>query len=272
MPRHRRRSSPPEADEAPAAPAGAPETGQGSRADQWLVDHGLAPSRSRAQADIKAGCVRCAGVLVTKPGWTVPAGAVLEHSGEGLAYVSRGGLKLAHGLDHFRIDPAGLRVLDVGASTGGFTDVVLRRGAAHVTAIDVGHGQLHETLRCDDRVTSIEGLNARDLSADHLASAPDLIVCDVSFISLTLALPPALTLAAPGARLVALIKPQFEAGRDRVGKGGVVKDVAVRTEVCERITVWLQEQQGWSVAGLVDSPILGPEGNAEFLIAARAPS
>ncbi len=183
-------------------------------------------------------------------------------------WVSRGGIKLAHGLDHFAIDPAGLVVLDIGASTGGFTDVALSRGAAKVYAVDVGHGQLAWKLRNDPRVVVLEKTNARHLTRDQVPDPAGLVVCDASFIGLETVLPAPLSLAAPGARLVALIKPQFEVGPARVGKGGVVRDDALHEEVCARIAAWLPAR-GWSVLGLTESPIRGPEGNKEFLIAAR---
>jgi len=182
--------------------------------------------------------------------------------------VSRGGLKLAHALDQFAIDPSGLTVLDVGASTGGFTDVALAGGAAKVYAVDVGHGQLAWKLRKDPRVVVLEKTNARHLTRAEIPDPVDLVVCDASFIGLETVLPAALALAKPGARLVALIKPQFEVGKGRVGKGGVVRDPALHQEVCDRIAAWLPAQ-GWTVLGLTESPILGPEGNKEFLIAGR---
>jgi 23S rRNA (cytidine1920-2'-O)/16S rRNA (cytidine1409-2'-O)-methyltransferase len=185
--------------------------------------------------------------------------------------VSRGGLKLAHGLDHFGIDPAGMVALDVGASTGGFTDVLLRRGAVRVYAVDVGHGQLDWRLRNDPRVVVLEQINARHLSREHVPEPVDLVVTDVSFISLELALPTALALARPGASLIALIKPQFEVGKGQVGKGGVVRDPALHQAVCARIARWLGEEQGWRVLGVSESPITGPKGNREFLIGARRP-
>ncbi|MGH6717999.1 MAG: TlyA family RNA methyltransferase, partial [Alphaproteobacteria bacterium] len=184
-------------------------------------------------------------------------------------YVSRGGLKLAHGLDHFAINVTGLNALDIGASTGGFTDVLLRRGAAHVTAVDVGYGQFDWRLRSDARVTLRERTNARGLTAELVGPRPGIITADVSFISLEKALPAALALAAPGCWLVALIKPQFEVGKGLVGKGGVVREPALHDEVCRRIEAWLAMQAGWRVLGTVESPILGPEGNREFLVAAR---
>ena len=182
--------------------------------------------------------------------------------------MSRGGLKLARALDAFQIDPAGLIVLDVGASTGGFTDVLLTRGAKKAYAVDVGQGQLAWKLRNDPRVVVLEKTNARRLTAGEVPDPIDLVVCDASFIGLETVLPAPLALARPGARLVALIKPQFEVGKGRVGKGGVVRDPVLHREVCDRIAAWLP-QQGWIVIGIADSPILGPEGNKEFLIAAR---
>jgi 23S rRNA (cytidine1920-2'-O)/16S rRNA (cytidine1409-2'-O)-methyltransferase len=198
----------------------------------------------------------------------VPADRPLEVRGADHPWVSRGGLKLAHALDHFAIDPGGLVVLDVGASTGGFTDVALARGAKKVYAVDVGHGQLAWKLRNDPRVVVLERTNARHLTAGDVPEPVDLVVCDASFIGLETVLPAPLALARLGARLVALIKPQFEVGKGRVGKGGVVRDPALHAEVCARIGAWLPTQ-GWTVLGLTASPILGPEGNKEFLIAAR---
>lgn len=238
------------------------------RADQWLVAHGLLPSRARAQAEIKAGTVTLAGIPVSRAGQTVPPDARLEWHGAANPFVSRGGLKLAHALDAFPLDPTDRVALDLGASTGGFTDVLLRSGARRVHAVDVGHGQLHRTLRDDARVIVHERTNARDLSGDLLGERPEAVVCDVSFISLKLALPPALDLAAPGAWLVALIKPQFEVGRAHVGKGGVVKDEAQRAGVRDDLVTWLEERAGWSVSGVTPSPILGPNGNVEYLVAA----
>ncbi len=199
---------------------------------------------------------------------TVAADRPLEVRGAPHPWVSRGGIKLAHGLDRFSIDPAGLTALDVGASTGGFTDVLLSRGAAKVYAVDVGHGQLAWKLRNDARVVVLEKTNARHLTAHEIPEQVDLVVCDASFIGLEAVLPAALSLAKPGARLVALIKPQFEVGKGRVGKGGVVREPELHREVCDRIAAWLPTL-GWTVLGLEESPILGPEGNKEFLIAAR---
>lgn len=237
------------------------------RADQLLVARGLMPSRARAQAEILAGHVRSGGQIVRKPSDTLGEDAEIEVEGAN-PNVSRGALKLLAALDAFHIELHEKHVLDLGASTGGFTQVALERGARHVTAIDVGHGQLHATLRGDRRVTAIEGLNARDLTAAHFQEPPQAIVADLSFISLTLALPPALALAAQQAQLIALIKPQFEAGRAHLGKGGVVKDHAVHADVCDRIRAFLENVR-WRVIGLIDSPILGGDGNKEFLIGAR---
>jgi len=204
-----------------------------------------------------------------KPGTSVAADAALELRGRDHPWVSRGGVKLAHALDHFAIDPAGAVALDIGASTGGFTDVLLSRGARRVYAVDVGHGQLAWKLRSDPRVVVRERCNARYLAAADVPEAPDLIVCDASFIGLETLLPAPLALAAPGARLVALIKPQFEVGARQVGKGGVVRDPALHRAVCGRIAAWLGAQPGWRVDGITESPIRGPEGNVEFLICAR---
>lgn len=239
-----------------------------SRLDQLLVARGLAQSRTEAQALVMAGLVFSAGRRLDKSGLMVAADIALEVRGREHPWVSRGGVKLAAALDHFHIDPAGRVALDIGASTGGFTDVLLSRGAAKVYAIDVGHGQLAWSLRQDPRVVVRERLNARRLSAEQVAEPLSLIVCDVSFISLTLVLPPALRLAAPEADLVALIKPQFEAGREQVGRGGIVRDETVRTAVCQRITDWIAAQPGWRVTGLMPSPICGANGNVEFLVAA----
>lgn len=241
------------------------------RADQLLVERGLVESRQRAQAVILAGLVFTGERRVEKAGQLLPAEAPLTLRGQDHPWVSRGGLKLDHGLTVFAIDPAGLVCLDVGASTGGFTDVLLARGAAKVYAVDVGQGQLAWKLRTDPRVVVLEKTNARYLTAELVPEAPDLVVCDASFISLTLVLPAALALARPGARLVALVKPQFEVGKGEVGKGGVVRDPAQHAAVCERIRGWLEQAVGWRVLGLAESPITGPEGNREFLIAAERP-
>jgi 23S rRNA (cytidine1920-2'-O)/16S rRNA (cytidine1409-2'-O)-methyltransferase len=238
------------------------------RLDLLLVERGLAESRARARALIMAGLVFSGDRRLDKPGMLLEEDTALVVKGRDHPWVSRGGLKLAHALDRFGIDPAGLVCLDVGASTGGFTDVLLSRDAARVYAVDVGRGQLAWKLRVDPRVVLMERVNVRDLTRALITEPIDLVVCDVSFISLTLALPAALSLAAPGARLVALIKPQFEAGRAQVGKGGIVRDPDVRREVCERISAWVAAQPGWRVSGLIDSPIAGADGNLEYLLAA----
>jgi 23S rRNA (cytidine1920-2'-O)/16S rRNA (cytidine1409-2'-O)-methyltransferase len=238
------------------------------RLDVALVERGLAESRAKAQALILAGLVFSNEKRLDKAGTDVAADQPLEVRGAEHPWVSRGGIKLAHGLDHFAIDPAGLVVLDVGASTGGFTDVALSRGATKVYAVDVGHGQLAWKLRNDPRVVVLEKTNARHLTRVEVPEPVDLVVCDASFIGLETVLPAPLALARQGARLVALIKPQFEVGPARVGKGGVVRDAGLHDEVCERIAAWLPAQ-GWTVLGLAESPIRGPEGNREFLIAAR---
>jgi len=240
-----------------------------TRADQLLVDRGLAESRARAQALIMAGLVFSGERRIDKPGLGLAADAPLELRGRDHPWVSRGGLKLVHALDHFAIDPAGLVCLDVGASTGGFTDVLLARGAARVYAVDVGRGQLAWSLRQDARVVVLEGTNARYLNREQVPQPVSLVTCDASFIGLRTVLPAPLALADPGARLIALIKPQFEVGKARVGKGGVVRDPALHREVCEEIGAWLADQPGWRVRGLTESPIRGPEGNREFLITAE---
>lgn len=238
------------------------------RVDQLLVERGLAESRTRAQALIMAGLVFAGERKVAKPGEQLPADAPLDVRGRDHPWVSRGGIKLAHGLDHFAIDPAGAVAIDVGSSTGGFTDVLLSRGAARVYAVDSGTNQLAWKLRQDERVVVHEQTSARVLTPAHIPEPVDLIVCDASFIGLAKVLEVPLGFARPGARLVALIKPQFEAGRDEVGKGGVVRDPAVHARVCDEVAAWL-DASGWTVAGVTQSPITGPEGNVEFLIAAQ---
>ncbi|MCH7778429.1 MAG: TlyA family RNA methyltransferase [Gemmatimonadetes bacterium] len=239
------------------------------RLDQLLVERGLADSRSRARALIMAGLVYSGTRRLDKAGVRLALDARLDVKGRGHPWASRGGIKLAHGLDHFRIDPQGLVCLDVGASTGGFTDVLLSRGAARVYAVDVGRGQLAWKLRGDERVVVLERTNARHLTRDMVPRPVALIVCDVSFIGLETVLPAPLALAAPGAWLVALVKPQFEVGKGRVGKGGVVRDADLHREVCGRIGAWLADRPGWTVLGITESPVTGPSGNKEFLIAGR---
>ena len=239
------------------------------RLDQLLVERGLADSRSRARALIMAGLVYSGTRRLDKAGVRLAQDARLDVRGRGHPWASRGGIKLAHGLDHFRVDPQGLVCLDVGASTGGFTDVLLSRGAARVYAVDVGRGQLAWKLRGDERVVVLERTNARHLTRDMVPHPVALIVCDVSFIGLETALPAPLALAAPGAWLVALVKPQFEVGKGRVGKGGVVREPDLHREVCGRIRAWLADRPGWCVLGITESPVTGPSGNKEFLIAGR---
>jgi 23S rRNA (cytidine1920-2'-O)/16S rRNA (cytidine1409-2'-O)-methyltransferase len=239
-----------------------------TRVDVALVERGLVETRARAQALILAGKVFSGETRLDKAGAIVAADQPLALRGEDHPWVSRGGLKLDHALAHFVIDPRDMIALDIGASTGGFTDVLLARGAARVFAIDVGHGQLAWKLRNDPRVVVLEKTNARHLTASAVPDRVDIIVCDASFIGLETVLPAPLALARDDATLVALIKPQFEVGKGRVGKGGVVRDPALHQEVCARIAAWLTSI-GWEVHGIVESPILGPEGNKEFLIAAR---
>jgi 23S rRNA (cytidine1920-2'-O)/16S rRNA (cytidine1409-2'-O)-methyltransferase len=239
------------------------------RADQALVDRGLVETRTRAQALILAGRVYSSEQRIEKPGQVLRADQALEVRGQDHPWVSRGGVKLDHALGHFGLSPAGLVCLDIGASTGGFTDVLLHHGAARVVAVDVGHGQLAWRLRNDPRVTVLERVNARYLEAAQLPpGAIGALVCDASFIGLQTLLPAPLGLCAPGAWAVALIKPQFEVG-PAVAKGGVVRDAAVHRAVCDRIAGWWRGLPGWTVLGVEASPLLGPEGNREFLIAAR---
>jgi len=233
-----------------------------------LVARGLVDSRSRAQALILAGKVFSGERRVEKAGETVKDDAPLEVRGQDHPWVSRGGRKLDHALSEFEINVTGAVCLDIGASTGGFTDVLLTRGAARVYAVDVGHGQFAWKLRNDDRVIVLERTNARYLTAAEVPEPVDVIVCDASFIGLETVLPASLALAAPGARLVALIKPQFEVGKGQVGKGGVVRDPALHEAVCTRIRAWLDDLPDWTVIDVIESPITGPEGNVEFLIAA----
>lgn len=237
----------------------------GPRADQLLVDRGLVESRSRAQALILAGLVFSGERKIEKAGQPLKPDAPLD--GRDHPWVSRGGVKLAHGLAHFGWNVDGAVAIDVGSSTGGFTDVLLTHGATRVYAVDSGTNQLAWKLRNDPRVIVHEQTNARHLTAAEIAEPVDLIVCDASFISLAKVLATPITFAKADARLVALIKPQFEAGRDEVGKGGVVRDPVVHERVCSDVASWI-EAQGWHVAGVTPSPITGPEGNVEFLIGA----
>jgi 23S rRNA (cytidine1920-2'-O)/16S rRNA (cytidine1409-2'-O)-methyltransferase len=237
------------------------------RADVVVVAQGLAESRTRAQALILAGNVFLGDRRVSKAGDLIAQDAALTIKGRDHPWVSRGGVKLAHGLDRFGFDVSGVIGLDVGSSTGGFTDVLLTRGAGKVYAVDVGTNQLAWKLRSDPRVVVHEQTNARTLSTEIVPEAVDIIVCDASFIALSKVLEAALGLARPGAMLVALVKPQFEAGRGEVGKGGVVRDPLVHRRVCDEAAAWIASR-GWSVVGIETSPITGPEGNVEFLLGA----
>lgn len=237
------------------------------RVDQLLVERGLAESRARAQALILAGLVFLGETKIAKAGQAVAADAVLEVRGRDHPWVSRGGIKLAHAIKVFGLDPAGVIAMDIGSSTGGFTDVLLHNGAIHVFAVDSGTNQLAWKLRQDDRVTVYEQTSARVLTPGHIDRPATWVVCDASFIALRKVLEVPLALATRPTRLVALIKPQFEVGRGEVGKGGVVRDPALHERVCVEVREWL-EGDGWQVQGVVPSPITGPEGNVEFLISA----
>jgi 23S rRNA (cytidine1920-2'-O)/16S rRNA (cytidine1409-2'-O)-methyltransferase len=239
-----------------------------TRADQFLVEQGFAASRSEAQAAIRAGLVRIDGDVLAKPSKPMTAGAKIEYQ-KPHPYVSRGGIKLAAALEKFALSPEGRVALDIGASTGGFTEVLLGGGATKVYAIDVGHAQMNPALARDRRVAARDGVNARDLTEQHVPHAPGAITADVSFIGLKLVLPPALAMAASGAWLVALVKPQFEVGRDWIGKGGIVRDGEAQDAALRDIESWLGNQKGWSVLGTMESPIQGGDGNKEFLIAAQ---
>tara|TARA_R110002020_G_scaffold104565_6_gene244647 strand:+ start:434 stop:1204 length:771 start_codon:yes stop_codon:yes gene_type:complete len=239
------------------------------RVDQLLADRGLAESRAKAQAYIMAGLVSVAGKKIDKPGHKIASDAAIELKGKDHPWVSRGGIKLDHALRHFAIDVAGMTAMDVGSSTGGFTDVLLQGGAKKVYAVDSGTNQLAWKLRQDERVVVHEQTSARILTEQHIPEKIDIIVCDASFISLVKVLERPLEFAKPGAILVALVKPQFEAERSDVGKGGVVRDEAVRQAACNKVRDWLIAS-GWNIMGVTESPITGPKGNVEFLIGARA--
>ena len=238
------------------------------RVDQLLVARGLVESRARAQALVLAGLVYSGETKIAKSGQPLAEDALLELRGRDHPWVSRGGIKLAHAIDHFGLDPAGVTAMDIGSSTGGFTDVLLSKGAAHVVAVDSGTNQLAWKLRQDPRVTVLEQTSARILTADHITAPCTWVVCDASFIALAKVLDVPLKLAATPCQLVALIKPQFEVGKAEVGKGGVVRDPALHARVCDEVRGWI-EGLGWQVQGIVESPITGPEGNVEFLIAAQ---
>ena len=239
-----------------------------TRADQWLVDHGLAETKSKAQALIMAGLVYLGEKKLDKPGQQIAVDAELDVRGRDHPWVSRGGVKLAHALAHFNHDPKGQVAIDVGSSTGGFTDVLLTNGAARVYAVDSGTNQLAWKLREDPRVVVHEQTSARILTETHIPEAIDLAVCDASFIALSKVLERPLSFVRDGGSAIALIKPQFEAGRGEVGKGGVVRDAAIHDRVCAEVAQWF-EGQGWTVIGITQSPITGPKGNIEFLILAK---
>ncbi|WP_374379742.1 TlyA family RNA methyltransferase [Dongia sp.] len=239
------------------------------RVDKLLVDRGLVESRAKAQALILAGLVYSETKRIAKAGDQIALDAPLNIKGQDHPWVSRGGLKLAKALEAFELPVTDRVAADIGASTGGFTDVLLHHGAAKVYAVDVGHGQLAWKLRQDPRVVVLEKTNARHLGREQIPDALDIVVCDASFIGLETILPAPLALTAENAWCAALIKPQFEVGPDRVGKGGVVRDPALHDEVCARIRTWFDNLAGWTVRGIVESPILGPEGNKEFLIVAN---
>ncbi len=234
------------------------------RLDQFLVARGDFETRAQAQAAIRAGCVSIDGEPETKPSRTAPEGARIEAE-KPHPWVSRGGVKLAAALEAFNVDPAGLTCLDLGASTGGFTDVLLARGAQRVFAVDVGRDQLHPKLAGDPRVVRFDGLHAKELSAAHIPDLVDLLVIDVSFISLKIAAPPAMAFVKPGGVLIALIKPQFEVGRDGLGKGGIAAPDAASAAVAD-LKAWFDAAEGWRVARLIESPIAGGDGNREHLI------
>jgi 23S rRNA (cytidine1920-2'-O)/16S rRNA (cytidine1409-2'-O)-methyltransferase len=239
------------------------------RADQLLVAQGLAESVARAQALILAGAAYVGEKKIQKAGDLVRAATTLTVRGKPHPWVSRGGLKLDHGLTHFKWDINGAIVVDIGASTGGFTDVALHRGAAKIYAVDVGHGQLAWKLQTDPRVVVLDKTNARHLTPDDISGPIDLVVCDASFISLKSVLPASMALTRPQARLLALIKPQFEADKADVGTGGIVRDPQIHQEICDDVCAWMASQSGWQVAGITPSPITGPDGNIEFLMAAE---
>lgn len=239
-----------------------------TRVDQLLVERGLAESRTRAQALVLAGTVFSGETKIVKPGQQIAVDAAIEVRGRDHPWVSRGGIKLAHAIEAFRLDPGGVTAMDIGSSTGGFTDVLLSKGAARVFAVDSGTNQLAWKLRQDPRVTVLEQTSARLLTPELIDAPCSWVVCDASFISLAKVLEVPLKLADTPCQLVALIKPQFEVGRAEVGKGGVVRDAALHARVCAEVRDWI-EGLGWQVQGIVESPIKGPEGNVEFLIGAR---
>jgi len=245
-----------------------PHRGQKPRLDQILVDRGLVETRAKAQALVMAGKVFSGESRLDKPGLRLAPDIALELRGQAHPWVSRGGIKLAHAIAHFSVSMRDAVIIDVGASTGGFTDVALANGAGRVYAVDVGKGQLAWKLRTDPRVVVLEGVNARTLTAAEIPEPADVVVCDASFIGLEVVLPAAMALVRPGATLIALIKPQFEVGKGRVGKGGIVREPELRAEVVARIRAWLADTMHWRVVGVCESPITGADGNVEYLICA----
>ena len=239
------------------------------RLDQAMVERGLVASRSRAADAISRGMVFVDNIQAGKPAQKVSPEAIITMDDPAQDYVSRSALKLIAALDAFKLSPKELKILDIGASTGGFTQVLIQRGAAHVYAVDVGHDQLHADIKENPRVTNLEGLNARDLTKDHINQPIEALVADVSFISLKLALPPALALLERGAWAALLVKPQFEVGRELVGRGGLVRDLEEGKKAADTITQWIDEMPGWEVLGLIESPIKGGDGNLEYLLGAR---
>jgi len=240
------------------------------RLDKLLVQRGYYSTRSRARDAIIRQCVVVDGITATKSGTLADLSVTLEINDEALPYVSRAALKLIHGLKHSKFDPHHTICLDIGASTGGFTQVLLEKGAKRVYALDVGSGQLSPSISNDLRVVDLSGLNARELSIKHLTGErPEFLVSDVSFISLKLALPPALHLAQSGAKGIFLIKPQFEVGRENIGKGGIVYDRQTGADAADDICKWLEMQKGWQITKLMDSPIVGSDGNHEYIVAAE---
>jgi 23S rRNA (cytidine1920-2'-O)/16S rRNA (cytidine1409-2'-O)-methyltransferase len=247
-------------------------TQENQRLDQLILSRNLVASRSRARDAIERGTVTVNGRVVTKPSQNVPGDAEILIADPAQDYVSRAALKLIAALDHFDLSPEGRVCLDVGASTGGFTDVLLKRGAEHVIGVDVGHDQMHPRLKSDPRVTNIEGLNARHMEREDIFDRRfSVVVSDVSFISLKLALPPALDLAEPGSFAVLLVKPQFEAGREAISKAGLLKAPETAPDVAAELERWLREDMGWTTLGLTPSPIAGGDGNQEFLLAGLKP-
>lgn len=245
------------------------KVGARRRLDQVILDRGLAVSRTRARNLVELGFVKCDGSIVAKPSMLVALDAEIIITGEDYPWVSRGGVKLSAALDHFRIDVTDAVCLDAGASTGGFSDVLLSRGAVRVFAVDVGHGQLARRLVEDARVIDLEGMDTRALTKDEITETVDLVVADVSFISLSKAIEVPLGFVRSGGRFVGLVKPQFEVGPNRVGKSGVVRDPSLQYQVCEEVQRWILALGSWSVVGVIDSPIEGRDGNREFLLVAR---